>query len=89
VFSCKATSRGTALLVPIAGPWIQIAQTSSATGNVVLASDALGQLTGVAMITLGYVFRQDTFVPEGFLSRLTVTPVLGGGRTGMGVAGAF
>jgi hypothetical protein len=89
LFGCKATTHGSALLIPVAGPWIQIAQTSSATGNVVLASDALGQLTGVAMITLGYVLRQETFVPEGFLSRLTLAPMLGAGRTGMGIAGTF
>jgi hypothetical protein len=89
VFSCAATTKGTALLVPVAGPWVQMARTSTATGNIVLASDALGQLTGVAMIMLGYLFRQETFVPEGFLSHLTMTPTLGAGRTGLGVAGTF
>ena len=55
----------TSLYVPAVGPFLQMANTSSATGNVFLAIDGIGQCGGIAMFIYGiaspktYLVRND------------------------------
>jgi hypothetical protein len=80
-------SNENALLVPVAGPFVQMARTQGAAGNVVLALDGLGQLGGVALISMGYLFPQEVFFRDA--ARLTIAPLVGGGQRGLAVLGTF
>ena len=51
--SDSGSSGDNLLYVPAAGPFLQMANTSSSVGNVFLAIDGLGQCAGVAMLVYG------------------------------------
>ncbi len=49
----SGSSGDASLYVPAAGPFLQMASTSSSVGNVFLAVDGLGQCAGIAMLVYG------------------------------------
>jgi hypothetical protein len=77
------------LLAPGVGPLILMAQTTSALGNVFLAADALAQLSGVAMIVYGLAAPVPALVRDERGLSVTVLPLLGAGRSGVGLVGSF
>jgi hypothetical protein len=50
------------LYVPAVGPFLQMANTSSSTGNVFLAVDGIGQCAGIAMFIYGIAAPRTTLV---------------------------
>jgi hypothetical protein len=82
-----------ALWVPGIGPFIQMAQTSSATGNYVLAIDGLAQSAGLAMLIVGLTSTKTVLVRndlgEEEKPKIQATPIVGRNMTGMGLVGTF
>jgi hypothetical protein len=83
-----------AMWVPGVGPFIQMTKTSSATANVFLAVDGLGQSAGLLMLGFGLFSPRTVLVRNDLASApkkpaVAVTPMAGPGGTGMAVVGAF
>lgn len=78
------------LLLPGIGPLVLMAQTTNPAGDVGLAVDALAQLSGVAMFVYGVAAPKDVLVYHvGSGVSLSLAPVLGTGRSGLGLVGQF
>jgi hypothetical protein len=78
------------LVVPGVGPLVTMAQTADPGGNVLLAVDALAELSGIAMVTYWLAKPTPTRVEsEAGSSFFTVTPMIGAGHAGALVVGAF
>ncbi len=91
------TSQGSnplaALWVPGAGPFIQLFESgNSATGSLVLVLDGLCQAGGISMFAIGLAAPKTTLVRNDLGSNtphLTFAPIVGPGRSGMGLVGTF
>lgn len=77
------------LRVPIAGPFLQMNKTDSATANVFLAGLGGAQIVGAILIYSGIVSKERVFIRNDLVSDVTINPIVSGGATGMGVAGRF
>ena len=79
------------LFVPAAGPFLQMANTSSSTGNVFLAIDGIGQCAGIAMLIYGiasprtFLLRNDL----GFTQPLILPMKMGQDGYGAGLVAHF
>jgi hypothetical protein len=78
----------TALYVPAIGPFIQIANTRSATTNTALAIDGLAQSAGAVMLIVGLTSPKTVLVRND-LAEIRVTPMVGRGTTGAALTGTF
>jgi hypothetical protein len=86
----KGENPNAALWVPVVGPFIQMGNTSSATANVFLVVDGLGQAAGATMLIVGLVSPKNVLVRNDLGAGVRVTPVgLGGGKLGWGISGTF
>ncbi len=87
------TSRGSSqtwpLLIPVIGPFIQMAVTPVPGLNVLLAVDGLVQATGVGLFIAGLAARTVTLVRTANLTLTPVPVVTAGGGNGLGIAGTF
>jgi hypothetical protein len=78
-----------ALYVPGIGPFIQMFNSSTATGNVVLAIDGLAQTAGLAMLIYG-ITTPRTVLVRNDLAQTIVTPMrIGQSGYGLGVLTRF
>lgn len=81
-----------ALWVPAIGPFIQMANTSSAVGNVFLALDGIAQSAGLAMLIVG-IASPKTILVRNDLGEIKPTirpmPLVGQGMSGAGIVGTF
>ena len=86
-----ALAREPALWVPIAGPFIQLAQTpTNAAGALLLAMDGFFQSVGAAMIVYGVAVPTRVLVRDVGPARVSVAPLsLGAGAHGVGIVGRF
>lgn len=75
--------------VPVAGPFLQMAQTDSATGRFFLASVGAAQLAGALMLYYGLTTKERVLVRNDLVGSLTITPIAGNGASGMALAGRF
>jgi hypothetical protein len=75
------------LLLPGGGPLVLMAETTNAPGNIILALDAVAQISGIAM--LSYAIASPVPVAEESTPTVSFIPLLGGGRAGIGVVGRF
>jgi hypothetical protein len=83
-----------ALWVPAAGPFIQMFQPGNgATGSLFLALDGLCQVGGISMFAIGLAAPKTMLVRNDLASssapHLALAPILGPGRSGMGLVGTF
>jgi hypothetical protein len=83
-----------AMWVPGVGPFIQMTHTSSATANVLLAVDGVGQTAGLLMLGFGLFSPRTVLVRNDLASapkkpEVAVAPMSGPGGTGMAVVGTF
>ena len=79
-----------ALFVPVLGPFVQMASTTSATGIWALAVDGLAQGAGLAMLIYGFASPKPVLVRNDL--GLRVTPrimAMGQGGSGFGLVGSF
>ncbi len=83
------SSQSTALYIPAIGPFIQMTQTSTATGNFFLAIDGIAQIGGLAMFTIGLAAPRTDAVRNEVGFDVKVAPIVGRDHTGMGLVGRF
>jgi len=77
------------LAIPVVGPFLQMAQTDSATLRVLLAGLGAAQTTGAIMLYLGLTTKKSVLVRNDLVGNMTFTPMAGDGATGMMVSGRF
>jgi hypothetical protein len=78
-----------ALWIPVAGPFIQMGQTDTATGRLFLASVGAAQLAGALMLYYGVTSKERVLVRNDLVGSLTIAPLAGNGASGMALAGRF
>jgi hypothetical protein len=79
------------LYVPVAGPFLELTNTTSAAGSVTLVIDGVGQAAGAALLIWGLT-SPITRVVRNDVSKPLVLPmpvVMGRGGAGLGVVGTF
>lgn len=77
-----------ALWVPVAGPFIEMGQTSSATARFFLASLGAAETAGAIMLLYGMTTPRHILVRNDLLG-MTISPMVGRGASGMMVSGRF
>ena len=80
------------LFVPVAGPFITMAQSSSATADVFLVLDGGAQAAGAILLAYGLTSPQTVLVHDANYSRPIVFPrpmLLGKDGAGFGLSGSF
>jgi hypothetical protein len=78
------------LWIPAVGPFIQLAQTESATGKFFLALDGLGQSAGLFMLVYGLASPKTVLVRNDLANmEVRVAPMAGRGTSGIALTGTF
>jgi hypothetical protein len=79
-----------ALWIPVAGPFIQLADTDSSIGKLALAGLGSAQVIGAVMLYYGLTTKKTVYVRNDLLGSLQMTPMVGAnGGNGMAVTGRF
>jgi len=78
-----------ALWIPVAGPFLQLAQTESATGKFFLVGLGGAQVAGALMLYYGMTTTQRVLVRNDLVGSLMITPMAGNGASGMALSGRF
>jgi hypothetical protein len=85
----SGSNTANSLYVPLVGPFLEMGQTSSATGTYFLTIDGLAQLAGAAMIIYAIASPRSVLVRND-LAMVTVSPMrLGKDGSGFGLLGRF
>ena len=87
--SSDGNNPAAALWIPVAGPFIQMANTESATLRVFLFGLGAVQTTGAVMLYYGLTTKKSVLVRNDLVGSMTVTPYAGDGTTGMMLSGKF
>ena len=77
------------LWIPVAGPFLEMGHTDSATGRLFFASVGAAQLAGALMLYYGVSSKDRVLVRNDLVGSLTVAPLAGNGASGMALAGRF
>ncbi|MEO8550590.1 MAG: hypothetical protein ABI678_11475 [Kofleriaceae bacterium] len=76
--------------IPVAGPFLEMSETSSSTARLFLAGLGGAQLAGAIMLYVGMTTKDHVLVRNDLVGGLTVTPlVTHDGGTGMVLSGRF
>jgi hypothetical protein len=87
--TCSSDNPDSALYIPVAGPFVQMAKTDSSTGNVFLAIDGIGQAAGAAMFIYG-ITSPKTVLVRNDLGTVQIVPMrMGKNGSGLGLAATF
>jgi hypothetical protein len=82
-----------AMWIPVAGPFIQMSQTESATFRVLLAGFGIAQVTGAVLLYKGLTSKKTVFVRNDLVSRFDIAPMAptasNNYATGMLLGGSF
>ena len=78
-----------ALWIPVAGPFIQMADTDSSIGKLALAGLGTAQVIGAVMLYYGLTTKKTVYVRNDLVGNLSVTPMTGNGNTGVALSGSF
>jgi hypothetical protein len=78
-----------AMWIPVAGPWIQTAQTDSATAKFFLVGLGGAQVAGAIMLYYGLTTTQHVLVRNDLVGSLSVSPMAARGASGMVLSGRF
>jgi hypothetical protein len=78
-----------ALWIPVAGPFIQMADTDGATEKLLLAGLGGAQVIGAVMLYYGLTTKKTVYVRNDLVGSLQVTPMAGNGNTGLALSGSF
>jgi len=88
-WSDSGQNEAASMWIPIAGPFLQMAQTESATLRLLLFGFGAAQATGAIMLYYGLTTKKRVLVRNDFVGSMTVTPMAGDGATGMLLSGRF
>jgi hypothetical protein len=83
------TNQFQSLWIPVAGPFIQMAQTDSSTGKMLLAGLGSAEVIGAVMLYYGLTTTKKVYVRNDLVGNLGVAPLAGNGTTGMALTGRF
>jgi hypothetical protein len=75
--------------IPVAGPFLELGQSSSATADVLLVGIGGVQLAGAIMAYYGLTTTRTVFVRNDLIGGLTVAPMVTRGASGMALSGHF
>lgn len=78
-----------AMWIPVAGPFLQITETESATAKVFLVGLGGAQVAGAVMLYYGLTTQKRVFVRNDLVGTMTITPMAGNGVSGMVLSGRF
>lgn len=78
------------LMIPVAGPWMALAQLDDASGRdkALIAGSGLAQLGGLAMLGVG-LFYEDTVLVKKETVEVSAAPLLAPGVAGAALTGSF
>lgn len=77
------------LIIPVAGPFVAMGTLEpSVSGGMILALDGIAQAGGLAMFIIGLAAKKDVLIRTGDVE-MTVAPMVGQGRGGLGLVGQF
>ena len=85
----SGTNEVAALWIPVAGPFIQITRTESATAKVFLVGLGGAQLAGALMLYYGLTTTKRVFVRNDLVGNLAVGPMVSNGASGFSLSGNF
>jgi hypothetical protein len=79
------------LFIPVVGPFVTLTQSSSATADILLAFDGLGQTAGAVLLVWGVTSPRNVLLRDGDAQpRLVPRPMLlGKNGAGFGLSGTF
>ena len=83
------TNEVASLWIPVAGPFLQMANTDSATARVFLAGLGAAQVAGAIMLYYGLTTKKRVFVRNDLVGSMMVAPMAGDGTAGLALAGRF
>ena len=75
--------------IPVAGPFLQMGETDSATARVFLAGLGVAQVAGAVMMYYGLTTTKKVYVRNDLVGSVTITPMAGNGASGFALAGSF
>ena len=75
--------------IPVAGPFLELGQSSSATADVLLVGLGGVQLAGAIMAYYGLTTKKTVFVRNDLVGGLTVGPMVARGASGVSLSGHF
>jgi hypothetical protein len=78
-----------AMAIPVAGPFLEMGQTDSATLRLFLAGLGAAQVAGAVMLYYGLTTTKKVFVRNDLVGSMTITPMAGNGTSGMALVGHF
>jgi hypothetical protein len=82
--------KAAALYVPVAGPFLQMTQTTEATGNVLNVIDGVAQSAGLAALIIGLASPQRVLIRNDSAAiRARPVPFLTGHTAGLGLVASF
>jgi len=87
--SDNGQNEAAAMWIPVAGPFLQMAQTDSATLRVFLFGLGAAQTTGAILLYYGLTTKKRVLVRNDIVGSLMVTPTAGDGTAGMLLSGRF
>jgi len=87
--SGSCTNEVAAMAIPVAGPFIQIANTDSAVAKLFLAGLGGAQVAGAIMLYYGLTTKKPVLVRNDLVGSLQVSPLIGSGHTGLALSGHF
>ena len=77
------------LWIPVAGPFVQMAQTESASAKVFLFGLGAAQVTGAILLYKGLTSKKRVFVRNDLVGSMNIAPMAGDGTTGAMLSGRF
>ena len=83
------TNHDAAMAIPVAGPFIQIANENSAVAKLFLAGMGGAQVAGAIMLYYGMTTKKAVLVRNDIVGSLNLTPMVGAGNTGLALSGRF
>ena len=78
-----------AMWIPVAGPFIEMGQSGSATADVFLVGLGAAQLAGAIAVYYGLTSKQTVFVRNDLVGNVTVGPMVARGASGVMMSGQF
>ena len=88
-FSYDGNRDSAALVIPVVGPFLQLAQPETASGRPYLIVAGTAQTIGVMLLVYGLTMKKTVYVRNDLVGSMTVTPMTGEGTTGMILSGQF
>ena len=78
-----------AMAIPLAGPFIEMGETDSATLHLFLAGLGAAQVAGAVMLYYGLTTTKTVYVRNDLVGNMTISPMVSHGAQGLALSGSF